>query len=173
MYRLVRCYSTSRYILSLKSTYWYILVCTFWEKYIPVHTSIYHNRYISVYTRTYRYILVHGGSVLVHSIVHSSTYGYMRVHPCSPVLFPLLQHPAGPVLARLKIESCRIAAAERHTSSMKTISLHYSSLPTPRRRPLGGGPGAGLVGGAAADSAGDAAAARLCLWRLLGCPGRR
>ncbi len=30
-----------------------------------------------------------------------------------------------------------------------------------------------MVGGAAAGSAGDASAARLCLWRRLGCPGRR
>jgi hypothetical protein len=108
MYRPARCYSTSRYILLLKSTYRY-LVCTFWEKYISVHTSIYQNRYISVYTSTYRYIPVHGGSALVHvpvhgvsllvhsstqqtswniimmvyaimRIFHSSTFGYMRLH---------------------------------------------------------------------------------------------
>ena len=92
MYRLVRCYSTSQYILSLKSTYRYILVSVhdvlFGKSTYPgaVHTSTYHNRYISVYTRTYRYIPVHGGSALVHSIVHSSTYGYMRVHPCIWIL---------------------------------------------------------------------------------------
>jgi hypothetical protein len=69
MYRLIRCYFTTRYILSLKSTYWFILVCTFREKYIPVHTSMYHNpnRYIT--------ILIHGGSAaLVHSAVCRSTW---------------------------------------------------------------------------------------------------
>jgi hypothetical protein len=128
MYRLVRCYSTSWYILSLKITYLYILVCTFWEKYIPLHTSIYLNRYISVYTSTYRYKQVHGGSALVlwyiqwYIQVRSCTCEYIH---CSPVLFPLLQHPAGPVLARMKVESCRIAAAERHTSSM---TIHFIAL---------------------------------------------
>jgi hypothetical protein len=141
--------------------HWYI------QQYAAVHICTYqhmafHYLYIQVHSSTSWYITVYAIMRFFHSSI-----------PCSSVLFALLQHPAGPVLARLKIESCRIAAAERHTSSMKTISLHYSSLPTPRRRPLGGGPGAGLVGGAAADSAGDAAAARLCLWRLLGCPGRR
>jgi hypothetical protein len=75
----------------LKSTCWYILVCTFWEKYILVHTSIYQNKYISVYTNTYRYIPVHGGSALVHSAVCSSTYLYIPVHGVSFLVLPSTQ----------------------------------------------------------------------------------
>ncbi len=93
------------------------------------YTSISHH--IPAYDVLWRHMTVYGG---ISGCQDSRWSGFMRlwgsfiqVHSgtceyipsgCSPVLFQLLQHPAGPVLARLKVESCRIAATERHTSSM-------------------------------------------------------
>jgi hypothetical protein len=51
------------------------------------------------------------------------------------------------------------------------MTNHFIALFRLARAALGGG--AGLVGGAAAGSAGDASAAGLCLWLRLGCPGQR
>ncbi len=47
----------------------YTLVCTFWEKYGPVHGTshgMYHNWYVTVNTSTYWHIPVHGGSTVQH-----------------------------------------------------------------------------------------------------------
>jgi hypothetical protein len=119
------------------------MVCTFAEKYIPVHTRMYIlEKDILVHTSMFRnhgiyqYIPVHGGSALVHSstkqyiTVHNGLCKYeIRVHESTfPVhLFcsRLLQQPVGPLMPRLKVESCRIAAPERHTSS---ITNHFIAL---------------------------------------------
>ena len=83
--RLVRCYSTSWYVLLLKSTYSsgttvtyqyvlfsYVLFRESTYQYITVCSTIGTSRYIPGHTGTYRYMAIQ--LRLVHSVVRSSTY---------------------------------------------------------------------------------------------------